>query len=205
MIRVLLVEDQAMVRGALAALLALHPDLEIAGEAGSAEEALELLRGPLAAAPPDVALVDVQLPGISGIELVAELPAVAPQVQALVLTTFARPGYARRALEAGARGFLLKDAPADRLAVAIRRVRGGERVIDPELAVDAMTDGLSPLTERETEVLQAARAHGTVAEIAAALHLAPGTVRNHLSAAIGKVGGRTRAEAVRRAEDRGWL
>jgi two-component system response regulator DesR len=200
-ISVLLVEDQAMVRGALAALLALHPDLEIAGEAGSAEEALDLLAG----RPVDVVLVDVQLPGMSGIDLVGRLAEAHPGARALVLTTFARPGYARRALEAGARGFLLKDAPADRLAVAIRRVHGGERVIDPELAVDAMTDGASPLTAREAEVLRAARAHGTIAEIAGALHLAPGTVRNHLSAAIGKVGGRTRAEAVRRADEQGWL
>lgn len=201
-IRVLLVEDQAMVRGALVALLSLHAGIEVTGEAGSAEDALALVAGGTAI---DVALVDVQLPGISGIELVTRLGEVAPSVRTLVLTTFARPGYARRAIEAGARGFLLKDAPADRLAIAIRRVHAGERVIDPKLAVDAMIDGRSTLTERETEVLQAAREHGTVAEIATAMQLAPGTVRNHLSAAIGKLGARTRAEAVRQAEDHGWL
>jgi two-component system response regulator DesR len=198
-ISVVLAEDQALVRGALATLLDLEEDIEVVGQAGRGDEALELVREHR----PDVALVDIEMPGMSGLELTAQLRDGDTRV--LIVTTFGRPGYLRRAMEAGAAGFLLKDAPSDVLADAIRRVAAGEHVIDPELAVRALSEGESPLTEREREVLSATLVHGTVAELATALHLSQGTVRNHLSAAIQKLGVRTRGEAVRVAEDRGWL
>ena len=201
MIRVLLADDQALVRGALAALLDLEPDLEVVAEIGRGDELVAAVRQHSA----DVALVDVQMPGLDGIAATAELTREVPGCRVLVVTTFGRPGYLRRAMDAGASGFVVKDTPARELADAVRRVHAGLRVVDPVLAAETLTAGSSPLSARETEVLHAARDGGTVADLAAALHLAAGTVRNHLSAAIGKTGARTRAEAVRLAEDNGWL
>ena len=200
-IRLLLADDQALVRGALATLLGLEPDLDVVAEVGRGDEVVDVAR----AARPDVALLDVEMPGLDGIAATAALRSAVPRCRVLVVTTFGRPGYLRRALEAGAVGFLVKDTPARQLADAVRRVHSGLRVVDPALAAESLATGGSPLTERETQVLRTARDGGTVADVAAALHLSEGTVRNHLSAAIGKTGARTRAEAVRLAEDAGWL
>jgi two-component system response regulator DesR len=200
-IRVLLADDQAMVRGALAALLTLEPDLEVVAQVGRGDEVVAAAR----AASADVALLDVEMPGIDGIAAAAALRREVPGCRALVVTTFGRPGYLRRALDAGASGFVVKDAPAERLADAVRRVHAGLRVVDPELAVESLTVGDSPLTDREADVLRAAAAGGTVADVARATCLSEGTVRNYLSSAMGKTGARTRAEAARIAEDNGWL
>ncbi|MET8351821.1 MULTISPECIES: response regulator transcription factor [unclassified Micromonospora] len=200
-IRLLLADDQALVRGALAALLSLEPDLTVVAEVGRGDEVVpEALR-----TTPDVALLDVEMPGLDGIAAAAALRAALPACRVLVVTTFGRPGYLRRAMEAGANGFVVKDTPARQLAEAVRRVHAGLRVVDPTLAAETLATGASPLTERETEVLRAARAGGTVSDLAGELHLSDGTVRNHLSAAIGKTGARNRAEAVRIAERNGWL
>jgi two-component system response regulator DesR len=200
-IRVLLAEDQAMVRGALAALLALEADLEVVAEVGRGDQivptALE--------ARPDVALVDIEMPALDGLSAAAQLRAAVPACRVIILTTFGRPGYLRRAMEAGASGFLLKEAPATELADAIRRVARGQRVVDSTLALAALSEGANPLSEREREALALSAASGTVADIAATLGLSEGTVRNHLSAAIQKVGARNRAEAARIAADKGWL
>ena len=200
-IKLLLADDQAMVRGALAALLGLESDLEVVAEVGRGDEVLEAARRSGA----DVALLDVEMPGLDGLSATAQLRAELPGCRVLVVTTFGRPGYLRRAMEAGASGFMVKDTPARQLADAVRRVHQGLRVVDPVLAAETLSTGTSPLTGRETEVLAAARAGGTVADLAGALNLSAGTVRNHLSAAIGKTGARTRAEAVRVAEENGWL
>ena len=200
-IRLLLADDQALVRGALAALLDLEPDLEVVAEIGRGDELVAAVREHGV----DVALVDVQMPGLDGIDATAQLHRAVRGCRVLVVTTFGRPGYLRRAMDAGAAGFVVKDTPARELADAVRRVHAGLRVVDPVLAAETLTAGSSPLSARETEVLHAARDGGTVADLAAALHLAAGTVRNHLSAAIGKTGARTRAEAVRIAEQNGWL
>jgi two-component system, NarL family, response regulator DesR len=200
-IRLLLADDQALVRGALAALLALEPDLEVVAEVGRGDDVLPEARR----SRPDVALLDVEMPGLDGISATSELRAALPSCRVLVVTTFGRPGYLRRAMAAGASGFVVKDTPARQLADAVRRVASGLRVVDPSLAAETLAAGDSPLTPRETEVLRTARDGGTVADIAAALHLSEGTVRNHLSAAIGKTGARTRAEAVRLASANGWL
>jgi two-component system, NarL family, response regulator DesR len=200
-IRVLLAEDQAMVRGALASLLRLEDDIDVVAEVGRGDEVLEAAR----AAAPDVALLDIGLPGIDGLAVAEALRDELPSVRVVMLTTFNRPGYLRRAMEAGAAGFLLKDAPSDELARAIRRAVRGERVVDPGLAAAALSEGPSPLTPREHDVLAAARQYATVSDIASALHLSAGTVRNYLSAAIGKTGARNRNEAIRAAEEKGWL
>jgi two-component system, NarL family, response regulator DesR len=200
-IRLLLADDQALVRGALASLLGLEPDLEVVAEVGRGDEVVGAAR----AARPDVALLDVEMPGLDGLAATTALRAAVPACRVLVVTTFGRPGYLRRALEAGASGFVVKDTPARQLADAVRRVHAGLRVVDPVLAAESLAAGSSPLTGRETEVLRAARDGGTVADLAAALHLSEGTVRNHLSSAIGKTGARTRAEAVRLADEAGWL
>ncbi len=200
-IRLLLADDQALVRGALAALLSLEPDVEVVAEVGRGDEVVEAARRTR----PDVALLDVEMPGLDGIGATAALRAALPGCKVLVVTTFGRPGYLRRAMEAGASGFVVKDTPARQLADAVRRVHAGLRVVDPSLAAETLASGLSPLTARESEVLRAARDGGTVADLACALHLSEGTVRNYLSAAIGKTGARTRAEAVRIADERGWL
>ena len=201
MIRVLLADDQQLVRGALAALQNLEPDIDVVAEVGRGDEVVPAARQ----ARPDVALLDVEMPGMDGIAATAALRRALPSCRVLVVTTFGRPGYLRRAVEAGASGFVVKDTPARQLAEAVRRVHAGLRVLDPALAEESLVSGASPLTARETEVLRAARDGGTVADVAAELHLSEGTVRNHLSAAIGKTGARTRAEAVKLAEDRGWL
>jgi two-component system response regulator DesR len=200
-IRLLLADDQALVRGALAALLSLEADLEVVAEVGRGDEVVDAARRTR----PDVALVDVEMPGLDGISATAALRAALPACRVLVVTTFGRPGYLRRAMAAGASGFVVKDTPARQLADAVRRVASGLRVVDPGLAAETLASGDSPLTHRETDVLRAARDGGTVADVAAALSLSEGTVRNHLSAAIGKTGARTRAEAVRLADERGWL
>jgi len=201
MIRVLLAEDQGMMRGALALLLGLEEDIEVVAQAGSGDEvvarALE--------ARPDVALLDIEMPGRSGLDVAAELRTRLPSCRVLILTTFGRPGYLRRAMEAGASGFLVKDGPVEELAAAIRRVLAGERVIDPALAAAALSVGPSPLTDRERDVLSAAADGATIADIAARLHLSESTVRNYLSAAIGKTGTRNRIEAARTARHNGWL
>jgi two-component system, NarL family, response regulator DesR len=200
-IRVLIAEDQAMVRGALVSLLELEDDLEVVAQAGRGDEVLAAAR----AASPDVALLDIEMPGQDGIAAAAQLRAEFPHTRILILTTFGRPGYLRRALDAGASGFLMKDAPARQLAEAIREVNAGGRVIDPALAAAAIADGVSPLTDRERDVLLTAADHLTAAEVAANLHLSEGTVRNYLSSAIRKLGARNRSEAIRVAQDKGWL
>ncbi len=201
MIRVLIAEDQAMVRGALASLLALEDDIEVVAEVDRGDAVLAAARAHLV----DVALLDIEMPGQDGISACAELARELPRTRTLILTTFGRPGYLRRAIENGADGFLLKDAPADQLADAVREVNAGRRVIDPGLAAAAIADGVSPLTEREHDVLAAAIRHTTAAEIAAQLYLSEGTVRNYLSAAIRKLGARNRSEAIGIAEEKGWL
>ncbi|MFI6165284.1 response regulator [Nocardia sp. NPDC051052] len=201
MIRLLLADDQALVRGALAALLGLESDLEVVGEVGRGDEVVDAV----ARTNPDVVLLDVEMPGLDGISVAAQLHAAYPDVRVLMVTTFGRPGYLRRAIDSGASGFVVKDTPARELADAVRRVQMGLRVVDPALAAETLTAGTSPLTEREREVLSAAAEGATAGAIAKQLHLSEGTVRNHLSAAIGKTGTSTRAEAVRAAERLGWL
>jgi two-component system, NarL family, response regulator DesR len=201
MIRILVADDQHLVRGALTALLSLEPDLEVVAEAARGDEVVEAALSSRA----DVALLDVEMPGLDGIAATAALRKAVPSCRVLVLTTFGRPGYLRRAMEAGASGFLVKDAPADKLADAVRRVHAGLRVLDAALAAESLAVGQNPLTPRERDVLGAARSGATVADIAAAVHLSEGTVRNHLSSAIGKTSARTRAEAALVAQENGWL
>ncbi|HET7385878.1 MAG TPA: response regulator transcription factor [Nocardioidaceae bacterium] len=200
-IRLLLADDQALVRGALAALLDLEPDLEVVAQVGSGDAVLDAV----VEHRPDVALLDVEMPGMDGIAATAAVRQADPGVRVLIVTTFGRPGFLRRALQAGAAGFVVKDTPASQLADAVRRVNAGLRVVDPALAADSLVAGESPLTGRETEVLRAARDGASVATLAGRLYLSEGTVRNHLSAAIGKTGAGNRAEAVRLAEEAGWL
>jgi two-component system response regulator DesR len=200
-IRLLLADDQALVRGALSALLNLEPDLEVVAEVGTGDAVVPAVLEHR----PDVALLDVEMPGLDGISATARVRAASPSTRVMIVTTFGRPGYLRRALQAGAAGFVVKDTPAAQLADAVRRVHAGLRVVDPALATDSLVAGESPLTTRETEVLQAARDGSTVAAIAKKLFLSDGTVRNHLSSAIGKTGAANRAEAVIIAEGNGWL
>ncbi|WP_437090122.1 response regulator transcription factor [Streptomyces hundungensis] len=201
MIRLLLAEDQSMVREALAALLGLEPDMEVVAQVARGDEVLPAAR----AHPVDVALLDIEMPGLTGIEAAALLRRELPAVKIVVLTTFGRPGYLRSAMESGADAFLVKDAPAAQLATAVRKVLAGERVIDPTLAAAALAEGANPLTDRERDVLRAAEDGATNAELAAALCLSQGTVRNYLSMAIQKLAARNRAEAVRIAREKGWL
>jgi two-component system response regulator DesR len=201
MIRILIAEDQRMVRGALAALLAFEPDLEVVAEVSTGDQVLPAAREHR----PDVALLDIEMPGMDGIEAAAALRREVPDCTPMILTTFGRPVYLRRAMEAGAAGFMVKDAPAERLANAIRRAATGERVVDPELAAAALSEGESPFTAREREVLEAGAGGAPISEIAERLHLSEGTVRNYLSAAIGKTGARNRVEAWRIARDKGWI
>ena len=200
-IKLLLADDQALVRGALATLLGLEADMEVVAEVGRGDEVVEAARR----TSPDVALVDVEMPGLDGIAATAALHEALPGVRVLIVTTFGRPGFLRRALQAGASGFVVKDTPARQLAEAVRRVHAGLRVVDPALAADSLSGGDSPLTARETEVLVAARDGGSVADIARHVSLSEGTVRNHLSSAIGKTMARNRADAVRIADEFGWL
>ncbi len=201
MIRVLLADDQAMVRGALATVLGLESDIEVVAQIGSGDEVLAKAKETT----PDVALLDVQMPGKDGLEAASELHGALPSCRIIICTTFGRPGYLARAMAAGAAGFVVKDAPPEQLVDAVRRVHSGLKVVDPALAAESLATGASPLTGRERDVLKAAEDGSTVADIARALHLSEGTVRNHLSAAMGKTGARTRAEAVRLAEEHGWL
>jgi two-component system response regulator DesR len=200
-IRVLLAEDQGMMRGALALLLGLEPDIEVVAQVGRGDE----VAAAAVAASPDVALLDIEMPGLSGLDAAAQLRTAAPSCKVLILTTFGRPGYLRRAMDAGARGFLVKDGPVEELAEAIRRVLAGQTVIDPALAAAALAAGPNPLTEREREVLASAADGATIADLASRLHLSESTVRNYLSAAIGKTGTRNRMEAVQTARTQGWL
>jgi two-component system response regulator DesR len=200
-VRLLLADDQGLVRGALAALLELEPDLTVVAEVGRGDEVVDTARRTT----PDVALLDVEMPGLDGIEATRALRAALPSCRVLIVTTFGRPGYLRRAMEAGASGFVVKDTPARQLADAVRRVHAGLRVVDPALAAESLVTGATPLTARERDVLRAARDGATVADIARTLVLSEGTVRNYLSSAIGKTGARTRAEAVRIADENGWL
>ena len=190
-----------MVLGAMAALLSMEDDLEVVGQVSNGAlvvpEALTVR--------PDVAVLDIEMPGMDGLTAAAALRSALPSCRVLIVTTFGRPGYLRQAMEAGATGFVLKDAPASELASAIRQVAAGRRVVDPSFALDALAEGANPLSEREREVLEASTEQATIAEIAAAMSLSEGTVRNHLSAAIQKVGARNRAEAARIARDMGWL
>ncbi len=201
MIRLLLADDQALVRGAMAALLDMEPDLTVAAEVGRGDEVVSAAREHAV----DVALLDVQMPGLDGVAATRALRAAVPGCRVLIVTTFGRPGYLRQAMAAGAKGFVVKDTPARQLADAVRRVHRGLVVVDPALAAQSLAQGESPLTERESDVLRSASDGGTVADIAHELRLSEGTVRNHLSSAIGKTGARTRAEAVRLAADNGWL
>ncbi len=201
MIRVLIAEDQAMVRGALAALLTLEGDIEIVAQVARGDEVVAAAQS----AHPDVALLDIEMPGMDGLDAAAALRDQEPGCRVLILTTFGRPGYLRRAMESGVVGFLLKDAPAAELAAAIRRIVAGERVVDPKLALAALSEGNNPLTEREREVLAAAASGASIAEIAAKLSLSEGTTRNYLSVAIQKLHAANRVEAARIAESKGWL
>jgi two-component system response regulator DesR len=200
MIRIVIAEDQAMVAGALAALLGIERDIEVVGTAADGREALAIVQ----TLKPDVLLTDIEMPVMTGLELAAALRTEPHQPRVVILTTFARPGYLRRALDAGASGYVLKDAPAARLADAIRRVHAGGRAIDPELAAEAWGEG-DPLTDRERQVLRLAGEGRSGPDIAAELHLSEGTVRNYLSEAISKIGGRNRVDAARMARQKGWL
>jgi two-component system, NarL family, response regulator DesR len=200
-IRVLMADDQHLVRGALAALLNLEPDLEVVAQVGRGDEVVAAAL----AVRPDVAVLDVEMPGLDGLAAAAALQAQLPSCRVLIVTTFGRAGYLRRAMESGALGFVVKDAPAEQLADAVRRVARGERVVDPTLAAATLAGGNSPLTARERDALVAARDGATIADIAKRLFLSEGTVRNYLSSSIAKTGTRNRVEALRVAEDNGWL
>ncbi|TMC83703.1 MAG: response regulator transcription factor [Chloroflexi bacterium] len=201
MIKVLIAEDQAMIRGALAALLAIEDDIEVVAQVDRGDGVVEAA----VKANPDVALLDIEMPGQDGITAAAELRKRLPSCRVLILTVFGRPGYLRRAVDAGISGFLLKDAPPDQLAAAIRRTARGERVVDSQLALAALSEGSSPLTPRERDVLAMSTRGASVEEIARSLRLTNGTVRNHLSIAIQKLNARNRTEAARIAEEKGWL
>jgi two-component system response regulator DesR len=201
MIRVLLADDQALVRGALAALLRLEADIEIVGEVARGDDIVPSAL----ATQPDVALIDIEMPGSNGLDAAHALHERLPLCRVVIVTTFGRSGYLQRAMAGGAVGFLVKDAPAATLAAAIRRVMAGERVVDPELALAALSDGANPLTNREQDVLAAARDGASIAALASRLSLSEGTVRNHLSTIIQKLGVHNRVEAARLAEQKGWL
>lgn len=200
MIRVLLAEDQAMVRGALSALLRLEPDIDVVGSAADGQEAWRLIEQHA----PDVIVTDIEMPGLTGLELAQRVRDRGVRSKVVIVTTFARPGYLRRALEAGVLGYLLKDAPAEQLADALRTVHRGGRVVDPQLALDAWSEA-DPLNDRERQVLRLAGEGLSAGEVAAQLHLSQGTVRNYLSEAIGKLGVGNRIEAYRLARQKGWL
>lgn len=200
-IRLVIADDQTMLRGALAALLELEADLTVVGLAGDGAEAMDVVRQTSGV----VCLMDIQMPGTDGIAATKAIRAASAGTRVLIVTTFARPGYLRAALEAGASGFVVKDAPAEQLADAVRRVHAGLRVVDPALAEASLFEGANPLSERERQVLRLAADGRTAAEIASEVFLSAGTVRNNLSAAIGKVGAANRAQAVRIAQDKGWI
>ena len=201
MIRVLLVEDQTMMRDALASLLALEDDIEVVGAIGRGDEALEAAER----LTPDIALLDIELPGLDGLAVAETLATTLPSCRVVIVTTFGRPGYVRRAISANVGGFILKETPAGEVASVVRRVHAGEQVVDPTLAVSALREGDDPLTQRERDVLRSARDHATIADIASHLFLSEGTVRNYLSSVIHKLHARNRAEAITLAEQKGWL
>ncbi|WP_066366782.1 response regulator transcription factor [Herbidospora mongoliensis] len=201
MIRVLIADDQALVRGALAAMLDLEPDITVVAQVARADEILPAAR----ATEPHVAVIDVQMPGTDGLTAAAKLHRALPGCRVLICTTFGRPGYLARAMAAGATGFIVKDATPEELAEAVRKVAKGIRVVDPALATESLVHGVNPLTSREREVLRAIDEGRTIGEVAGLLHLSEGTVRNHLSSAIGKTGTRGRNEAAVVARERGWL
>jgi two-component system response regulator DesR len=200
-IRVLLAEDQAMIREALAALLSFEEDMEVVAQVGRGDEVTKAAEATL----PDVALLDIEMPGMDGLTAAAALRQACPEIKIIILTTFGRPGYLRRAMESGVSGFIVKDSPADKLARTIRDVLAGQRVIDPDLAAAALAEGASPFTPRERDVLAASHDGASIAQIAAQLYLSEGTVRNYLSSCIQKTGARNRTEAQRIAQERGWL
>ena len=200
-IRVVLAEDQAMVLGALAALLELEPDIQVVARAANGREALKLVEQHT----PDVLVTDIEMPEMTGLEVAAALRISLPAVRTVILTTFARPGYLRRAMDSGARGYLLKDRPSAELADAVRRVHRGMRVVDPGLATEAWNAEQDPLTERERQILQRAGEGRTSSEISGELRLSEGTVRNYLSEAISKLGAANRVDAARIARAKGWL
>jgi two-component system response regulator DesR len=201
-IRIAVVDDQALVRGALAALLALEDDIEVAGTAGTGAEAIALVKDDPDV---DVVLMDVEMPDVDGLKACGEIRGLRPQTRVLMVSTFGRPGYVRRAFNAGASGFVVKDAPSDELADYVRRVAKGQQVVDPQLAVESLTAGQNPLTEREIEVLREVEKGGSIEDIAATLSLSSGTVRNHVSSTMGKTGARNRADAASTARANGWL
>lgn len=194
-------DDQALVRGAIAMMLDLEEDIEVVAQAGNGREAIEAV----ACGDVDVVLADVEMPVMDGIAAASRIRKEHPDVKILMVTTFGRPGYLRRAMEAGASGFVVKDAPSDSLASAVRKVMAGQRVVDPDLAAESLAASSNPLTEREQDVLRATSGGGTTADVSRSLFLSQGTVRNYLSSAIHKTGARTRAEAVVIARDNGWL
>ena len=200
-IRVLLAEDQAMIREALAALLSFEDDIEVVAQVGRGDE----VAAAAVSTRPDVALLDIEMPGMDGLTAAAALRAASPGTRIVILTTFGRPGYLRRAMESGVSAFIVKDSPAGKLAQTIRKVLDGQRVIDPDLAAAALAEGTSPLTPRESDVLAHSAKGATIAQIAATVFLSEGTVRNYLSSCIQKTGARNRAEALRIAQERGWL
>ncbi len=200
-IRLLLADDQTLIREALAALLSFEPDMEVVAQVGRGDEVVRAA----AEHDIDVALLDIEMPGMDGLAAAGQLHRVQPDVKIVILTTFGRPGFLRRAMESGVSAFIVKDSPPDRLATAVRKALAGERVIDPDLAAAALAEGINPLTPRERDVLTASADGSVISEIAAKLYLSEGTVRNYLSACIQKTGGRNRTEALRIAEERGWL
>jgi two-component system response regulator DesR len=200
-IRVILAEDQTMVLGALSALLELEPDITVVAQSANGRDALAAVTR----LTPDVLVTDIEMPQMTGLELAASLRTTHPKTRTIILTTFARPGYLRRAMDAGARGYLLKDRPASELADAVRRVHRGLRVVDPDLATEAWNAEIDPLTDRERQILQRAGEGRSSTEIAGELHLSEGTVRNYLSEAIAKLGASNRIDAARIARAKGWL
>jgi two-component system, NarL family, response regulator DesR len=200
-IRLLLADDQTLIREALAALLSFEPDMEVVAQVGRGDEVVK------AAAEHhiDVALLDIEMPGMDGLAAAEQLHQDMPGVKIVILTTFGRPGFLRRAMQSGVSAFIVKDSPPDRLATAVRKALAGERVIDPDLAAAALAEGINPLTPRERDVLSASADGSLISEIAGQLYLSEGTVRNYLSACIQKTGARNRTEALHIAEERGWL
>jgi two-component system response regulator DesR len=200
-IRLILADDQDLVRGGLTALLNLEPDVDVVAQVGRGDQLLAAVREYA----PDVALVDIEMPGLDGIEAVRQVVDAKLPTRCMIVTTFGRPGYLRRAMNAGALGFVVKDTPAEQLAAMVRKVAAGQRVVDPALAADSLAGGINPLTQREQDVLRAAARGGSIKAIAVQMHLSAGTVRNHLSAAIGKTEAENRHDAARRALNNGWI
>jgi two-component system, NarL family, response regulator DesR len=200
-IRILLADDQTLIREALAALLSFEPDMEVVAQVGRGDEVVKAAADNKI----DIALLDIEMPGMDGLTAAGQLHTAQPDVKIVILTTFGRPGFLRRAMQSGVSAFIVKDSPPDRLATAVRKALAGERVIDPDLAAAALAEGINPLTPRERDVLAASADGSLIAEIAGKLYLSEGTVRNYLSSCIQKTGARNRTEALHIAEERGWL